>query len=328
MNIELKYGFKHNLIAVLIACLTLMLGAVGISYRIGGLVMLPLISAFLAFLMCIEKKRILSVAVSLILIIGELVRSTTDYYTLTSLASVGVAIVIAFHYLKQKEKHESALFTTLIVAVLIVVSAALYIFGTTDVSSLSEAYEYFLSAYNSFKENTIASILNTYGNAGVDSAMLSKEYMNTVFDAYLNCIVAFVSILAFFLTGLSHKIFSGLTKRYQKNPEPWHFIPGTAFAYFYVIVAILSMFTTDPTSVIDVSVANLYLIFMFVFAYAGFSFVTFALNQRRKRSLFTPVAIIILTVLFSSFAIQILAVIGAFATIYRAKLIKNDNKSI
>ena len=326
MNIELKYGFKQPLTVVCLSVLALFFGALAISYRIAGLVMIPFVSGCIAFLMCTEKKRIASIAVSAILIIGEILYSLSAYYTPSVLTSVAVATVIALHYLKKKEKCDSALFTTLIIAVAILASGALYLLGTTDASSLSEAYEYFLAAYDSFKEDMIASIVSI--SASSDNATLSTEYMNEVFNAYLNCLVGICGILAFLISGLSHKAFGGLVTRYEKSPKPWHFIPATPFAYFYATVAILSMFTTDTTSVIDVSVANLYLIFMFVFAYAGFSFSVFVLNQKRKRTAFTPLAIIAICVLFSSIAVQILAVVGAFATIYRAKLIKNDGTSV
>ena len=200
----------------------------------------------------------------------------------------------------------------------------------TDVTSLGEAYDYFREQYELFKENTILTVISRAGESGASNKALTPEYMNEIFDAYLNCIVAIVSILAFFLVGLSHKIFSGLIRNYsrrQDDIDEWRFMPSAVFAYFYFALSILSLFSMDTESVLALSVANLYLIFMFVFAYIGFRFASAALNKNGRSTLRTSLAVLALTVLFSSFAVQILAAIGAFIAAYRSKFFKNHNLS-
>ena len=328
MNIELKYRFKYHFVVASLAILTLFFGAVGISYGIGGLTMLPLIAGFLAALISVEKRRIASIAVSVILIIGETLIGFYDYFTLTSVTSVTVAVIMAFHFLKKREKSESALFGTMLTAFVIIASAAMYISASTGASSLPEIYEHFLEVYDAFKQSTIASIIDASAQTG--NASLSLEYMNEVFDAYLNCIVAVSAVIAFLLVGLGHKIFCGLMCKYVRNPDDvkyWRFMPAKAFAYFYFVLAVLTMLQMDESSVIDVSIANLYLIFMFVFAYIGFRFASVALSKGKRKTVFSALAVAALIVLFSSFAVQLLAAGGAFVSIYRANIAKDETTS-
>ena len=328
MNIELKYKFKYHFVVASLAILTLFSGVLGISYGIGGFTMIPLIAGFLAALISVEKRRIASVTVSVILIISEAVIGFYDYFTLTSVTSVAVAAIMAFYFLKKKEKSESALFGTMVTAFVLIASAALYICASTGASSLSEIYEHFLVAYDAFKEHAITSILDA--STQTNNASLSPEYMNEVFDAYLNCIVAISAIVAFLLVGLAHKIFYGLLCKYIRNPDDvkyWRFMPSKAFAYFYFALALLTMLTMDESSVIDVSIANLYLIFMFVFAYIGFRFASVALSKGKRRTVSSSLAVAALIVLFSSFSVQLLAAGGAFVSIYRAKFTKDETTS-
>jgi hypothetical protein len=211
---------------------------------------------------------------------------------------------------------------------MIFVAVIIYIFSTTESASLPEAYEYFLVQFDLFKENTIAAIVEMAGSTVETNEVLSPEYMNEIFDAYLNCIVAIVSVFAFFLVGLSHKIFSGLIRNYSKDSEEidfWRFMPSSVFAYFYFALALLSLFEMDTESVLALSIANLYLIFTFVFAYVGFKFTSVALNKNGRSTVLTSLAVLAITLMFSSFAVQILAAVGAFVAAYRSKFMKNHN---
>ena len=95
------------------------------------------------------------------------------------------------------------------------------------------------------------------------------------------------------------------------------------FAYFYFALAILSIFKMNMESVLAVSILNLYMIFMFVFAYVGYKFITAMLKSSGKSTFSANATVIVLTLLFSSFALQMLAVAGAFAVIKFAKISPN-----
>ena len=329
MSIELKYEFKYRSLVALLAIASFFFGALGIVYGVAGLIIMPITSAFLSALMCVEKRRVTSSLISLFLIVGELLVGFGDYFTVTSLSSALVALIIAYHYSKGKQKSDGVIFATALVALSIFATFALYVIGTTDATSLSEIYKYFLSAFTEFKKSTISSVISMSSEAVKNSASLSAELLNEMFDAYLNCIVAIVTILAFAIVGVTHKIFSGVVRKCSKDPDTlngWRFLPNAVFAYFYFAVAILSMFATDASNALSVSIANLYLIFMFVFAYIGFVFITAMLTKRGRSRFFSTLLVLALTVALSSFAIQILAVVGAFVTINVAKINNNDQK--
>jgi hypothetical protein len=67
-------------------------------------------------------------------------------------------------------------------------------------------------------------------------------------------------------------------------------------------------------SVVSVAVANLYNIFMVVFAYLGFNFAVQLLSTRRSKA-FAYFIIVLALLMFSSFAIEILSLMGVFFTI-------------
>ena len=314
MNIKLKNKFKYRSTVALLAFLSLFSGAVGIIYGVTGFVMLPLTSAFLAALICVEKRRIASVCVSSLLIIGEILIGFLDYFTFTSLSSVLLAAIISVFYLKKMDKSESVTFSTLATALIILISAVVYIISTTNASTLMEAYEHFVSVYNGFKESVIESVMSMTVDSQTSNATITRESLEEVFGAYLNCIVAIVTIIAFTLIGLAHKIFRKLMIVYSEDENyanTWRFTPYAPFAYFYFVLMIGSMFSMDTSSVISVSVLNLYLIFMLVFAYIGYGFTAFWIRTRGKSRLFSHLSVLALTLIFSSIALQILAVIGA-----------------
>ena len=329
MNIELKYKFKYPFTVAMLAVMTLFFGALGIVSGLGGIITVPLTAASLAALICIEKRRIVSCAVALILIVAELLVSIQDYFTLASVTAVLVAVIMAIHLLLKRDKSESALFATMATALLLIISVALYIFGTTNASSLSEIYDHFLLGFDKWKESTVSYMLSISTTANPAGNVLSIEYMNEVFDAYLHCIIAIVTACAFLLAGFSHKIFCALLSRYAKDHDMikgWRFMPDKVFAYLYFALAFFTLFRMDSESVIDVSVVNLYIIFMFVFAYVGFKFMSAALSRNGRSSISSSLIVLVLTAMFSSFALQVLAIIGAFISAYRSKFIGDYTK--
>lgn len=325
MNIELKNKFKYHFTVALLSFLSLFCGAIGIMYRIEGLLMLPLTSAFIGALISVEKRKIASVTVSALLIVGELIFGFMNYFTFTSLSSVIAAVIISVFYLKKMNKSESAVLSTLLISVMIFVTAVVYIISTTEASTVVEAYEYFVSVYNGFKENVIASVLSMSAESGVENPTLTYEYLNEMFGAYLNCIPAIVIIIAFALVGLAHKIFCKLIHAYSKDSDQiarWQFFPSSAFAYFYFGVLLCTLFAMDTASVIAVSILNLYLIFMFIFAYVGYRFAIALMSSRGKSKAFAHLTVLALILLLSSISLQLLAALGAFEIIKYFKIRK------
>ena len=325
MNIELKYKFNHRITLILLSVVTLFFGAVGFVYRAIGFLTIPIIVALLSMLMCIDKKRILTATVTGILLVAEICVSLYDYFTIITLSSFLISVLLSYYFLKGKDKAECALFSTALLALLIFVGAALYIIGKYDASTLPEIIDSYLSIYEDFKAETIASIYSMSVNTENTTEVFTTEYLNAFFDAYLNCTVALVCILAFSIVGIAFKLFSALIRKYtveQDKIVEWRFLPSSVFAYFYFILAILSVISVDTESMLVISIINLYLIFMYVFAYVGYRFINANFKSKGKNFNFI---FLIMIVAFSSIAIQILALIGAYATANHAKISKNTD---
>ena len=328
MSIELKYKINYHITLVLLGLSVLIFGAVGILCRIKGIIMIPLISAFLATILCVEKRRVTSVAVAVLLLAFEIYYGSLGYFTVISLSSVILAIIIALCYTKEAKKSHTALYATAFIAISIVLLATLYILGNFKNGSVSDVVDNFLIIYNNFKEKTIADVMSVVRQSAKEEEMFSTESLNLLFDTYLNLSVALVSILSFLIVGITLKVFSRLIRSYSRNPDKinqWDFMPSAPFAYFYFVNAILSLFVSKSEDALSISIMNLHLIFMFVFAYVGYKFITTIISSNGRNPLFTSFAVLAVTVLFSSFAIQILAISGAFVSVNYDKISKNGN---
>lgn len=327
MNIELKNKFNYRISIIFLSALTILFGVIGINYRVMGIILVPLIASFLSTLMCVDKKKILSFAVTLILIIYEVYISLKSYITITTIVSLLLAVVISIFFLKGIDKSECALLSTVLISLSILVIAIIYFANAYKLTSIEDIFDRFLIIYEEFKSDVITQVILMAKNSGSTDEIFSTAYLNELFDAYLNCSVALLCIVAFAIVGLTFKIFKALMSILSNEDKilNWDFIPSSVFAYFYLAVAILSLFTTNAESSLAISIVNLYLVFMFVFAYFGYKFINTLLKSKGKKG--TTLILPILIVVFSSFAIQVLALIGAYVCINYSKFLKDTNFS-
>ena len=315
MNIDLKLKFNYRNTVFLFSALTVLFGAIGISYKAFGIVLIPLISSFLAILFCVEKKKAAFIITSAILIVVEIISSVVTYYNVISLSSISLALIIAICYLKGIKKSEGALYSTIAIFLFGILIASLYVMGKTNNYSFASVYDEFILAYDNYKLDVISRISEIPDNMKGNSDLFTPQYITLLFDAFLDCIIAFGVILSFLIVGVTYKIFTKLLHVYSKDTDKvlsFDFIPSKAFAYFYFIVAIISAFTAKDTGSLSISIMNLFLIFEIVFAYFGFKFVTTIFTLRKQKSGFTPIIILLLVLVFSSLAVQLLAIVGAF----------------
>ena len=125
------------------------------------------------------------------------------------------------------------------------------------------------------------------------------------------------------MPGISLKLFTFITWKKCDDKDyviKWRFTTPSLYAYFYIALIFVSMFTMANVSIFTVCVSNLYNIFMIVYAYIGFNFVHAFLSIKRK-PIFAFILLLIITVLMLNLALELLAIIGAFGTIRRNKAI-------
>ena len=318
MNIELKNKFKYHFVVALLAALTLIFGAFGIYLRLDGIVFLPLIAGTLSALIVIEKRRIVAATVAVMLLAVEIAVGFMGYFTIISLSSIAIAVIIALHYVKSASKSDSALYSTVALVFLVFASAALYFIGTTTATSVKEAYGEFLLDFDDYKNGLLSYIADM--NAAFDPGEQSETLKSAdeLITSFLDSLLAIVSVFSFLLVGIAHKIFSGFISIYALDTESvkkWRFSLPAAYAYFYFAIALLSVLTMNKEGILSITADNLYVIFMYVFAYVGYKTVTSVLERDGRMPIITHLILLPLTALFITFTIPVFAIMGALVSI-------------
>ena len=157
-------------------------------------------------------------------------------------------------------------------------------------------------------------------------AYTGSDQIILILDGFINVLPSFVAIFAFLLSGISFKVFSSVVSRVDDTPENiyvWRFVTGNVFAYFYIVLALISIFATtdDPFGIVCV---NLYNLFMVVYAYIGFNFAK-ALISIKKSPRFANILLILLILFTSGLAFTILSYVGVYFTIARNKALNSNN---
>ena len=119
------------------------------------------------------------------------------------------------------------------------------------------------------------------------------------------------------MVGFTMKIFTAISARLAEDNRHvlcWRFSTTNIFAYFYVALVFISMFTSSGTGVFALTVANLYNIFMIIYAYIGFNFALASLSVKMK-PVVAFLLIIVAVSLLASFAVSLLSMLGVFFTL-------------
>lgn len=300
-----------------IAQLALFTGLSGIGCILLGYLLLPVAAAFYAALLTFENKngKIFSYVVpSVVFIINILFNG---FFSLEGIAYVAVGSVLYFLYKKGRGKGESAFYVTLLLVLLMLLSAVLLAFdsvGSIRISSVGEYYsEYYYSLKSSFVE-LIAGLKSVNSEGFIEYASNAAE-AELMFHSAVYMLLPFLILAAFVLCGFTFKFFSGRVYKYSDDKEKivcWNFGTSSLVAYFYLAVSVLMMF--EQAGAFGLVITSLDLIFMTIYAYIGFKMVHLIIASK-KGGMMAAVIIIAAIVLLSSFAIQLLSYIGVYFTV-------------
>ena len=158
--------------------------------------------------------------------------------------------------------------------------------------------------------------MDLYASSGMDVA---GETVVALFNAQINMIISYLLIGGFIITGLSMKLFGSIVGKCSEDNtkiQNWRFSATRIYAYFYVALILASLFTTSTDSIFAISVLNLYNIFLVVFAYIGYK-VMLEIIGRKMRPVYATIILIVVIILFSSIAAQILAALGVLFILRR-----------
>lgn len=311
--------------------LALIFGAVS---AILGELFVALAIAPLAALFVFERKekRILSYIVSILLV-------AVNFLIAGPLSVIGVeivivALIIAVAYARGMSKAECVLALTVVVSIMITLSLVFAAINETKVYTIESVISFYQNGFEAMKQEFVTQISEVTSSMGDGTEMLiyTAEDAAALFDRFANMLISVLVIISFALTGVILKVFSALMLRVSDEPDhivSWRFVTSNIFAYFYLALFALYMFVAADTSVLAISIVNLYNVFMYVYAYFGFGYALGLISRGRSRG-FGTVMLLLGCVMFSAVAFQILSLLGVFHTVtYNkfSKIIPPDNNS-
>ena len=317
---------KSSLYTKTVTALTLLTASFVFGCILLGYVFLPMASAFYAALLIYENKskRVVSYILPVVMFLLNLVIRDFSLYSLEAVAYVVVGVIIYFACTKNVSKGEAVFWTTLSIAVMIVISAVFLAFetlGSFGMTPLQQFFSNLFLSYKSFFVDLLTSI-TVANKEGITFFAYNPSEAELFFHEIVILIVPLVILFAFLLSGIAFKIFQSVIRRNSGDEceiNSWNFKTSNLVAYFYVAVAILTIFASG-SGIFEISLVSLNTVFSAVFAYIGASFIYSLVVLRGKSSFFAIALIAVICLVFSSFAIQLLSFIGVYFNIFTNRI--------
>ncbi len=320
MKNELKNNLAYRKTMLILSALCITSGLLSL---ILGEVVIPIASALLAAIILFEnkeKRRFSYIcAISLLVINALTFIPPLQVISFWSIITVLFAVIISYAYRRPIRKSECALILTLLAVIILtlpLILTAMIACGEYSITAVISYYEDMFAVMREefvvYVNELIAELSYSAGELPIDADWYIKVY-----DYQVNMLISYLIISAFALVGFSLKCFSAIVKKCAENTaqiNSWRFWTDNIFAYFYFLLAIVSLFISAPDTVFAVTVLNLYNIFMFIYFYVGFT-VAREFFSHGRRPVLSTVLLILGILMFNAYAIELLAVIGAFFTI-------------
>lgn len=325
MKIELKKSHYYKNTPLILSFLCIISGAL---CGLLGEIALPLPVAFLASLYLFDNTnhRTVSVVTSSLLVVmniaGLLLKLSLSAF---GPAAIILAFIMYYAFSHKQSKADSSFVMTVICAVFSLLSYILLAMHLQGQYSIEAAMDFYSSLTSLLKESFVSLMLEAYTAAGI---AVAPELLTKIFEYQLNMIISYLLIAAFFIVGISFKIFSLIVRKCTEDKREitsWRFFTSNVFAYFYVLVAFASIFMVSLDGVISIAVLNLYNLFLVVYAYVGFN-VAFAMLTKKFKPFVSFLLLIVTLLIFVSLGIQILAALGVLFTIRKNNEVALTNK--
>ncbi len=242
-------------------------------------------------------------------------------YLSCAVSLILVSALIGYGYSFRMIKPDVVLFVTLALSFCLVGIGYAWI-GSIAGSFAKEAVGETLSLFIGNLENAFEASFNQPEYASIHE-YYGDDFVSSIIDTLFRLSIAGVVILAFFICGITLKLFAFIRKRVCKEDEYiqiWRFTVPPSFAYFFCLLFFVQLFIVDLESTFSVVLMNLYLIFLVVFAYIGFRFLLFTIQRRKNRKGLFYLLLFASVLFFSSIAIRIIALNGVLAVIVANRL--------
>ena len=321
MKPELKNNLSYKKTMAYLVLLTV--AAAVVSLFIGDIT-LPIVSALLAALFTLEnrERRILSyLMVCFLAILNTVSLILLGSYSFLGLFSILFALVMHLFYTREGAKTDCVFAMTVLGALFTAASFIYFAMKFADNYSFSAVPQLMSSLRIAFDKLMNESV--TAMNPSLSEEQISSilSWSSAMFDSFKLLSLSFAVIVGFVISGITLKLYSFAVLKLAKDGHyvlNWRFATSNVFAIFYIVLSFVSVFALSSDSFVTVAIANLYNIFMVVYAYFGFNFAASLISMRRSRG-FAFLVLIFIILAFSSFAIEILSFMGVFYTITENK---------
>ncbi len=294
-----------------------------------GYFLLPFAAGSYAALIGFENrgKRIFTFLVPIVMFFVNL--ALLGPFSLEAIAYVVVGVIIYFLAKRGKSKGEVAFWISFSLVLMMLVSVFLFAMDYNDSISLTKAFEFYreLGAY--LKEKFVEFVI-TLQNEGGGSFAFTEADATLMFNELILGIVPLTLILAFLISGLALKFFTrNLFKYADEEPHPfnWSFRTSNFVAYFYIATLIFFWIVPEDAGAFFLLVNTLYSLFSLVFAYLGVKFLYAFFLAKGKRPLLAILIIVAIFVVFSSFVVTAISLLGVYVNNSMNKLSRLTDKS-
>ena len=317
MDIKLKSSLTNKKTLLILSLLSILLGLISVAI---GDILLPLMVAVLAMIFLVDdERRIYFIVTSSVLVIVNIAAIVLNVgLTLFAFEGIALAALLAICFMKKSDKAEASLIMTAVCAGFTLVNLVILPMIELSTFDFGMVADYYLEMVDTFREAFVETAVEAYGQILASGGIeLSESIVTELYNHQLTMAISYVVIICFAVVGIAMKLFAKLYTRLCEDNSPviyWRFRTTSVFAYFYIALMFLSIFTSTSGGVLGITIGNLYNIFLIVYAYIGFNQAVAMLSVKVRPA----VAILIIaavTVVAMSFALQLLAVLGVLYTI-------------
>lgn len=317
MDIKLKSSLTNKKTLLILSLLSILLGLISVLL---GDILVPLVVAVLAIILLVDdNKRIYCIVTSSILVIINIAALVLKIgFTLFAFESIALAAILAIFFTKKNDKAETALIMTVVCAGFTLVNLAMLPMIELNTFDFGMVADYYLEMVDTLRVTFVETAMEAYGQILASGGIkLSESVATALYNHQLTMIISYIVIVCFAVVGIAMKLFAKLYTRLCEDSSPviyWRFMTTSVFAYFYIALMFLSVFTSTSGGVLGITIGNLYNIFLIVYAYVGFNQAVAMLSVKVRPAVATLIVAAV-TLVAMSFALQLLAVLGVLYTI-------------
>ena len=321
MKITIKESLNNRKLLLILSSFTMLFFAMAALF---GDLFSAIAGAFLSIIFLLDRgKYICSLSVSLIGIVIDVLIS--GWIPFASIETVFIALILSILFSRGVEKSFLSAIITVTVSAFVVLYYVFLAMQTTGDYSFAGLKTFFEALYEELKSNFITAVnemlstLPEMYNEFVE--VMTDTEISLMFDSLVSGLISVVVIYAFLISGIAIKLFSKIIFAISVDPgkfESWRFTTSNVFCYFYIVLFFAVTFVTG-NDIWTIAIANLYNIFLAVYAYIGLR-AEYRLLRSKLSAALTLIIVIGQFVVLSFIVLQVLSIFGVLGTISKNKM--------